>query len=307
MINSPIHPSGSGEMSGAGPVHVPPEQAPPRPRLFRHKILPCVLGLVVGWVVCWFVDQGTDPITTLRALRVWGEERLADVYRDEGWPGALGHGNLHAAHQDILRSFVEHAVVSDSRMKLLFLIVFLGADPGAYRHTTQISPTSWTSSNTPLDDAASQGRLEIVRILMDHGALKDPQARWALSQASCYGHADVVELMVGYGLPVEDGSDSALFYAVMRRDERLFGILLPRSVVNHQNWSGCTALHLAVFQDHLAIARKLIAAGANPLLRAKNGLSPLDYARLDGRRELVVLFDEAVKLQAASEAHPEKR
>lgn len=57
---------------------------------------------------------------------------------------------------------------------------------------------------TPLHKAASMGHLEIVRILLEHGADLSPKDKWgktALEQAEAEGHEEVAALIRGHLSP----------------------------------------------------------------------------------------------------------
>jgi len=51
-------------------------------------------------------------------------------------------------------------------------------------------------------------------------------------------------------------------------------------------------LHLAAWQGHLAIAKRLLEGGADPTLRDNNGKTALDEARERGKSKVVALLSE---------------
>ncbi|KOO52959.1 hypothetical protein Ctob_014799, partial [Chrysochromulina tobinii] len=53
-----------------------------------------------------------------------------------------------------------------------------------------------------------------------------------------------------------------------------------------------TALHWAARYGHLAIAKRLLEGGADPTLRNKFGKTAIDYAREEGKSEVVALLSE---------------
>ena len=53
-----------------------------------------------------------------------------------------------------------------------------------------------------------------------------------------------------------------------------------------------TALHWAAFNCHLAIAKRLLEGGADPTLRTKYGKTALDWARQQGKSDVVALLSE---------------
>ena len=68
--------------------------------------------------------------------------------------------------------------------------------------------------------------------------------------------------------------------------------------MNHVNDLGWTCLLEIVIlgdggPDHVEIARLVLAAGANPNIADKDGVSPLAHARRKGQTELVRVIAEA--------------
>ena len=64
---------------------------------------------------------------------------------------------------------------------------------------------------TPLMDAASQGHVDIVRLLMSHGADANAQSACgnsALMYACSAGHEDVVQELLKIGANVEDNNEN---------------------------------------------------------------------------------------------------
>jgi ankyrin repeat protein len=51
-------------------------------------------------------------------------------------------------------------------------------------------------------------------------------------------------------------------------------------------------LHWAASKGHLAIAKRLLEGGADPTLRTKDGKTAIDWAREQGKSEVVALLSE---------------
>jgi ankyrin repeat protein len=123
---------------------------------------------------------------------------------------------------------------------------------------------------TPLAHAiAAHGQPEgdrLVRLLIDHGA--------DVNRADKYGH-------------------TPLMCAMSVGDEDLIELLLRAGGDVHASRpDGTTVLHVAAHTEvSPAIARILLAAGADPAARDSEGKSPGDYAREAGVTELAQLLD----------------
>ena len=51
-------------------------------------------------------------------------------------------------------------------------------------------------------------------------------------------------------------------------------------------------MHYAAWNGHLAIAKRLLEGGADPTLRTKAGKTALDWAREEGKSDVVALLSE---------------
>lgn len=105
-----------------------------------------------------------------------------------------------------------------------------------------------------------------VRLLIDHGA--------DVNRADKYGH-------------------TPLMCAMSVGDEGLIELLLRAGGDVHASRpDGTTVLHVAAHSEvSPAVARILLAAGADPAARDNEGKSPCDYAREAGLTELAQLLD----------------
>ncbi|WP_293448535.1 ankyrin repeat domain-containing protein, partial [Persephonella sp.] len=53
---------------------------------------------------------------------------------------------------------------------------------------------------------------------------------------------------------------------------------------------GGTALHWAVFYGHKEIIKLLLMQGADPLIKDKNGITPIDVARINGKKDVLKIL-----------------
>ncbi|NPA58483.1 MAG: ankyrin repeat domain-containing protein [Aquificae bacterium] len=74
--------------------------------------------------------------------------------------------------------------------------------------------------------------------------------------------------------------------------ERVKLALAKGADVNAQDDKGGTALHWAVFYGHGDIVRLLLMHGANPDIKDRNGITPVDVARINGRKEMLKILEE---------------
>jgi uncharacterized protein len=147
---------------------------------------------------------------------------------------------------------------------------------------------------TALIAAAQTDSVELVRLLLDHGAditAKDRGGQHALYKAAYFGRVSVMELLVQRGLSVHSADDlkqTVLMMAVTNGQTAAAEWLLQRGVavnaVSSEN--GYTALHIvrdSSERDDAAMIELLLANGADVHKLAKGGkLTALDLAALHG-------------------------
>ena len=120
--------------------------------------------------------------------------------------------------------------------------------------------------------AGARGRTEMLRRMIPKGPDFTRRNRYggsALIPACHYGHVDTVKLLLTTGIDV-----------------------------NHVNDLGWTCLLEIVIlgdggRDHVEIARLVLAAGANPNIADKDGVSPLAHARRKNQTEVARVITEA--------------
>ncbi|KOO28071.1 ankyrin repeat domain-containing protein 39, partial [Chrysochromulina tobinii] len=116
-----------------------------------------------------------------------------------------------------------------------------------------------------------------------------PELRGACGRAA-HAHRD--------GSAADAMSDSmrkAVWQAAKDGNEAELRRLIERG--GNVNWrnpadDGWSALHYAAINGHLAIAKRLLEGGADATLRTKGGETAIDFARKEGKSEVVALLSE---------------
>lgn len=124
----------------------------------------------------------------------------------------------------------------------------------------------------PLAAAAARGRLSLVRLLLAHGAdvnrrgLREELS--ALHQAASFEQAEIARCLLDAGAEVdqrEDEGATPLMYAAARGDLRTVEILLARGAdPSAKDKDGWTAWDWAVDKENPEIADLLAQAGGRP-------------------------------------------
>ena len=171
----------------------------------------------------------------------------------------------------------------------------------------------YPGAGAPLSNAAAAGRMDIVRLLLDHGADPNlPEEQFApkgkaLYSAVYHGHYDIATLLLERGAfpnpPVESSGDALWISREWRPDKRMEQLLLSYGATptkghagedwpeESQNWLRITPLHQAARRGDLKEAKELIAAGADLTARDEHLRStPLAWAAKFGQLEMVTFL-----------------
>jgi ankyrin repeat protein len=168
----------------------------------------------------------------------------------------------------------------------------------------------YLGAGAPLANAATVGRLDIVQLLLEHGADPNlPEEQYApngraLYQAVFYGHYDIAKLLLEHGAfpnpSVESSGDALWVSRDFRPNKRMEELLLSYGAVpsdehseeewptHAYNWLRITPLHHAAAKGDVREARKLLAAGADLTARDEHLRStPLGWAARSGQLTMV--------------------
>ncbi|MFM8525246.1 MAG: ankyrin repeat domain-containing protein [Cyanobacteriota bacterium] len=144
----------------------------------------------------------------------------------------------------------------------------------------------------------------LVKRLLAEGAsvdAADAAGDRPLIIAAYLGHTEVLELLLAAGadLTVVDPGmrATALHAAAYAGRTEAAGVLIDHGIAINQQGpiNGYTALHDAVWQNHGATVRVILAGGADPTIRSRDGQTPLDLARAQGHRELAGLLETVIR------------
>jgi ankyrin repeat protein len=168
----------------------------------------------------------------------------------------------------------------------------------------------YLGAGAPLANAAAVGRMDIVELLLEHGADPNlpeeqiaPKGK-ALYSAVFNGHYEIAKLLLERGAfpnpPVESSGDALWISREWRPDKRMEQLLVSHGAkpwpdaaeedwpTNAHNWLRITPLHHAARRGDLKEAKKLLDAGADVMARDEHLRStPLAWAAKYGQLEMV--------------------
>ncbi|CAG9773085.1 unnamed protein product [Ceutorhynchus assimilis] len=164
---------------------------------------------------------------------------------------------------------------------------------------------------TPLMEAASAGHLDIVRLLVHHGAEVNAQStsgNTPLMYACAGGHTDVVKFLLENGANVEDHNENGhtpLMEAASAGHVGLAKILLMHGagINTHSNEFKESALTLACYKGHLDMVRFLLEAGADQEHKTDEMHTALMEASMDGHVEVArLLLDSGAQVNMPTDS-----
>lgn len=123
------------------------------------------------------------------------------------------------------------------------------------------------SQDVPLIMAAYLGHSEITALLLEAGAdvsAVDPGMKATALHAAAYaGRAEAAALLIEHGIDIDAQGP----------------------------YNGYTALHDAIWQNNVDTARVIIEAGADLRLTSNAGETPLEFAKMKNRQEIIKLIE----------------
>jgi ankyrin repeat protein len=157
------------------------------------------------------------------------------------------------------------------------------------------------NNRTPLMWAAKQGRVGVVRLLLERGAdvnASDDIDFTALHYAAVEGHhEEVVCILLSRGADSSRRSVDGFTALIIASESGHLGLV--RQLLQHmaargldeRDGGGYTALWWACIEGHVEVARSLLLAGADHTIAGNNELTPRQAAELYGDSACVPLLE----------------
>lgn len=148
---------------------------------------------------------------------------------------------------------------------------------------------------TPLWLAARHGRVEVVQVLLKHGADASQQDQSGVSvlNANTGGgrcHEDLISLLLSANVDVNQTSGSPLCDAVKGNKKQVVEALLTHGAsTNMPNASGTTALHAACERGDESLVQLLVRFRADPGAANAAGSTPQELLRRRGLADAKIL------------------
>ena len=152
----------------------------------------------------------------------------------------------------------------------------------------------WLSSawcNAALHFTASDGKLEIVRLLLNNGAnpnIMDNDGDNCLEYAIAKDHSLIVKLLLENKIEIRD----ALHQVAKTGNLDIANLILNNGVnINEKNKDDLTALYIATQNGHLELVKLFLENGADKSISDKDGKTPMDIASEKAYLEIEKLFN----------------
>jgi ankyrin repeat protein len=161
-----------------------------------------------------------------------------------------------------------------------------------------------SSGRSVLWHAADQGLDDLAASLVSSGQIdldqRDINGRNAVSQAIVHGRIEIVRLLVDHGAALDtrtEEGNSPLMLAVLAKSPEIVDLLLANKVdINARNKLGHTALMLAAASAQNGLVRRLITAGADLQLRNRDDMDAFQIATESGHPDTAAIIHDSSNL-----------
>ena len=251
--------------------------------------------------------RDVDPFVGL-CRETWGEEALFDALKD------LPHGRkrLRTAEEAAAQGLPEFDPYGMGRTRLMYAA-----------HMDDLARVEWllkrgarlelagSDGDTALAWASFKGRIRIVQLLLDKGALVSGASHPPLYAASLFGHLDVVRILLEHGAdpnrPIPTGGGSTpLIGASANGFVEVARLLLDNgAIADLARASGSTPLYMAAHFGHKEVVELLLARGADVNGATSHG-TPLHGACIEGHAAVIsVLLAKGANVEAIQPSNGE--
>jgi ankyrin repeat protein len=162
------------------------------------------------------------------------------------------------------------------------------------------------AGSTPLAVAAIEGRAEVARLLISHGAqleCKDDDGATAFYLACAQGNIDTAEILATAGADINT-IDTKFCTPCLTASANgivpILQMLMDRGAqLERPNRAGQTPLVTASINGHLDIARHLLQAGADPTHQADDGMTAAIAAQQHGHDDILAVLRTDIRKKKA--------
>lgn len=138
---------------------------------------------------------------------------------------------------------------------------------------------------------------EMIQLLLEHGARVDRLGPYGQTALQGSQNIQAMELLLKNGADINREANfgfTPLWSAVASKDNAKVEFLLARGAnVNIQSEDGNTPLHQAVTDKNQALVELLLSKGANPNLKSMLGFTPYDVAVSQAEPDLIALLSKS--------------